>query len=211
MAIREKRCFRCGSKMFLRIFFDAKDPPCAWIFRFIKHTLPQSNNNDKHNHYNTTMSDSTLILIGGTGGLGAEVAKGLVTSTAYTEKKALVRSAEKATALKDLGYTLVEFSAYDQPEELVNVLKGAHTIVSTLGGGDMAKLEIAVVEAAQKAGAALFVPSQFGVDYRRWGASFPFLAGKKTVLEAAEKVGLLTFTVFTGYFSDWSKCNNSQP
>ena len=139
---------KCSSES----FFDAKDPPCAWIFRFIKHTLPQSNNNDKHNHYNTTMSDSTLILIGGTGGLGAEVAKGLVTSTAYTEKKALVRSAEKATALKDLGYTLVEFSAYDQPEELVNVLKGAHTIVSTLGGGDMAKLEIAVSRPKSRCG-----------------------------------------------------------
>ncbi|KAL3915930.1 MAG: hypothetical protein SGARI_008078, partial [Bacillariaceae sp.] len=72
-----------------------------------------------------------------------------------------------------------------------------------MSGNDMVTLETAVVKAAKKAGVSLFVPSQFGVDYRRWGTSFPFLAGKKQVLDAAEKEGLPTLSVFVGFFSDW--------
>jgi uncharacterized protein YbjT (DUF2867 family) len=52
----------------------------------------------------------SLVIVGATGGLGMEVAKGLVTSEGFDAKKALVRdaSSEKARTLSDLGWTVVE-------------------------------------------------------------------------------------------------------
>jgi hypothetical protein len=83
------------------------------------------------------------------------------------------------------------------------VLEGAKVVVSTLGGNDIVAMETNIILAAKKAGVSLFVPSQFGVDYRRWGNDFPFLAGKMQVLDTAEKEGVPTLSVFVGYFSDW--------
>ena len=147
----------------------------------------------------------TLVLIGGTGGLGSQVAKGLVTAEGYDTKKALVRNpdSEKAYDLKSLGWELVAFEDYSNAHALEQALENAHTIVSTLSGGDMVTLEKAIVDAAKANGSSLFVPSQFGVDYRRWGTSFPFLAGKKMVFDYAKEQGVPTLVVFNGLFSDW--------
>jgi len=148
-------------------------------------------------------SNNTLFLVGGTGGLGSEIAKGLVTAEGFDSRKALVRSAAKAQHLDEMGWTVVEVDFQD-PAALEAALVGAKTVVSTLGGGDMVTLEMATIQAAKKAaGAPLFVPSQFGVDYRRWNMSFPFLQGKKKVLETAKAEGLPALSVFCGYFSDF--------
>ena len=149
------------------------------------------------------MTNSTLFLIGGTGGLGSLVAKGLATADGFTEKKALVRDLSKGKALQDMGWALVKVSDFKDVSEITTALAGAKVIVSTLSGGDMVGLETAAITAGKAAGASLFVPSQFGVDYRKWGTSFPFLAGKKQVLDFAEKEGMPTLKVFTGYFADW--------
>lgn len=147
-------------------------------------------------------ANDTLILVGGTGGLGSEVAKELVTAEGFGNKKAIVRDATKAKALEDLGWTLVEVPNYFDEATLEQAFSGAKTVVSTFGGGDLVKLEIATVEAAKKAGATLFVPSQFGVDSRRWELSNPFLAAKLDVVKAATNVGLPVLLVATGYFAD---------
>lgn len=154
------------------------------------------------------MSSTTikkLILVGGTGGLGTEIAKGLVTAAGYTAKKALVRdaSSDKAKALTNMGWETVEVKDYSDAAALESAMQGAETVVSTISGGDMVTIETAVLTAAKKVGATLFVPSQFGVDYRRWGTSFPFLAGKKAVLDAAQAAGMPTLSLFVGLFSDW--------
>ena len=48
----------------------------------------------------------SLVMFGATGGLGFEVAKGLVTASGFDAKKAVVRdaSSEKATKLKEMGW-----------------------------------------------------------------------------------------------------------
>ena len=104
-----------------------------------------------------------------------------------------------------MGWMLVEVKAMmaNDAADLQAALAGAKTVVSAVSGNDMMPLEIAVVKAAKAAGATLFVPSQFGVDYRRWTGDFPFLAGKKAVIKAAKEADLPVLTVFTGYFSDW--------
>jgi uncharacterized protein YbjT (DUF2867 family) len=145
----------------------------------------------------------SLFLVGGTGSLGMEVAKGLVHAKGYSSYKAIVRSIPKAAALQELGWTLVEVPDYLDTPALEAALQGAKTVVSTFGGGDIVKLEIATVHAAKKAGAELFLPSQFGVDFHRWSSTNPFLVAKRDVLATAKEVGLPTLTVFVGYFADY--------
>jgi uncharacterized protein YbjT (DUF2867 family) len=143
---------------------------------------------------------STLYLVGGTGNLGSEIAKGLITAKGFSSYKALVRDEAKGQALRALGWTvcaasLENITAKDFPD--------AKVVVSALGGPTMVALESAVVKAAKEAGASLYVPSQFGCDFRTWGTSFPVYASKKQVLDLAIAQDLPTLCVFTGFFSDF--------
>jgi uncharacterized protein YbjT (DUF2867 family) len=144
----------------------------------------------------------SLILVGGTGGLGVEIAKGLVSSTGFHSFQAIVRDLNKGKVLQDMGWTLVEVPNYLDHDALVSALKGAKVVVSTFGGNDIVKLDIATVHAAKAAGVELFVPSRFGVDHRYWSTTNPFLAAKLQVTDAAKEVGLPTLSVTNGLFSD---------
>jgi uncharacterized protein YbjT (DUF2867 family) len=150
-------------------------------------------------------SMSSLAFIGGTGRLGQEIAKGLITVEGFDSIKAFVRpestGKESAKALKELGYEIVTVD-YSDAAALEEAFKDIKVIVSTMAGGQLWKVETAVVEAAKKAGVSLFVPSQYGVDGDRFGSDFPFLQTKAKVLEKAKEVGLPVLKVLTGYFSD---------
>ena len=151
-----------------------------------------------------TSTNKTLILVGGTGGLGYEVAKGLITAEVFDKAVALVRpsaSDEKIENLREIGW-VVEKVDFDDADALLSLLSGAKVVVSTLSGADIVSLETKIIDAAQSSGASLFVPSQFGFDYRRWIGEFPVFQGKRAVLAHAEKVGLSSLSVFTGAFSD---------
>jgi NmrA-like family len=145
----------------------------------------------------------SLTLVGGTGGLGIEIAKGLIKSEGFSAYKAIVRNAEKGKVLQDMGWTLVEVPDYFDAVALESALLGTKTVVSTFGGDDLIKLDIATAHAAKKAGVELFVPSRFGIDHRRWSESNPFLASKLQVTHTAKEIGLPTLAVANGYFSDW--------
>ena len=145
----------------------------------------------------------SLTLVGGTGGLGIEIARGLVKSEGFSAYKAIVRNAEKGKALQEMGWTLVEVPDYFDAAALESALIGAKTVVSTFGGNDLVKLDVTTAQAAKKAGVELFVPSRFGIDYRRWSSSNPFLTAKLQVTDTAKEIGLPTLSVANGYFSDW--------
>ena len=145
----------------------------------------------------------SLTLVGGTGGLGIEIAKGLVNSEGFTAYKAIVRNLKKGKILEEMGWTLVEVPDYYDAAALETALIGAKTVVSTFGGNDLVKLDIATAHAAKNVGAELFVPSRFGVDYRRWSSSNPFITAKLQVTETTREIGLPTLCVANGYFSDW--------
>lgn len=150
------------------------------------------------------MTNNELIFLGGTGALGQEIGKGLITTEGFDAYKAVVRSpdSEAARALQRMGWTLQVVDDMRDVEKMVQAMAGAKTVVSTFGGDSMVELEMIAMEAAKIAGAILYVPSQFGIDYRRFGTSFPIFAGKKQALEKAEELGLPTLKVFTGCFSD---------
>ena len=145
----------------------------------------------------------SLTLVGGTGGLGVEVAKELVKSEGFIAYKAIVRNVEKGKVLQDMGWSLIEVPDYNDAAALESALIGSKIVVSTFGGNDLVQLDIATAKAAKKAGAELFVPSRFGVDYRRWGSGNPYIKSKLQVTDTAREIGLPTLSVASGYFSDW--------
>ena len=171
------------------------------------------------NTNNSNKKNNTLYLVGGTGSLGLEVAQGLRTAKGFTSYKAVVRddTTENAQLLAKKGWELVVVKdMLHDKDALEDALQDAKVIVSTFGTGDMVKLEMAVIDAIVAAtsknnndnggnSVPLFVPSQFGVDYRRWNVdeTHPFLLGKRSVLEYAKKYEIPTLSVFTGYFSDF--------
>lgn len=149
------------------------------------------------------MTNSTLYLIGGTGGLGSEIAKGLIQSQGFTSFKALVRDPTKGTALTALGWTVVKVDDFMDVDALASAMADAKVVVSAVGGSDMVGMEMAAMKAAKKAGASVYVPSQFGVDPRRWGTDFPFLAGKQKCVDFAKSIDLPLLLVYCGFFSDF--------
>jgi uncharacterized protein YbjT (DUF2867 family) len=150
--------------------------------------------------------NKSLVLVGGTGGLGTEVAKGLITAEGFDHKVALVRSStaeEKVTRLEELGWTIRRVVDFDDNDSLVEALHGTKVLVSTLSGPELMDIEIKLIDAAKRVGGvSLFVPSQFGVDYRRWGGNFPVFEAKRRILSYASEVNLPTLSVFVGAFSD---------
>mmetsp|Transcript_481 Transcript_481/g.1101 ORF Transcript_481/g.1101 Transcript_481/m.1101 type:complete len:312 (-) Transcript_481:191-1126(-) len=148
---------------------------------------------------------SSLAFIGATGKLGQEIAPGLKTAEGFDRFLAVVRpesiTKEPAKHLQELGYELVSCDVSDT-EALEKVLQGCKVVVSTLSKGQLHKLETGIVDASKKAGVSLFVPSQFGVDLERFGASHPVYQAKVKVIEKAEQAGLPVLKVYTGFFSD---------
>ena len=152
------------------------------------------------------MSNDTLFLIGGTGRLGSIVAEGLVTSQGFDKRVALVRSSsaeDKLDYLRKLGWTIEKIDDFLNPEALIAAMSGVRVVVSTMTtGADLVPVEKSIIDAAKKCGASFFVPSQFGVDFRRWEGHFPTYESKREVVTYAEEVGLPILCVFVGLFSD---------
>jgi nucleoside-diphosphate-sugar epimerase len=152
------------------------------------------------------MSNNTLFLVGGTGSLGSLVAKGLVTAQGFDKRVALVRSSsaeDKVDYLRKLGWTIENIADFLDPEALIAAMNGVRVVVSTMGtGADLVTVEKSIIDAAKKCGASFFVPSQFGVDFRRWEGHFPTYESKREVVTYAEEVGLSILCVFVGLFSD---------
>jgi len=145
-----------------------------------------------------------LVLVGGTGRLGLAIAPGLVTAEGYTEFRALVRAEsapEKTKRLADAGW-IVRVVDFKDPPALRQALQGTHTLIATVGGHERLALQKLLIDAAIDTGVHLFVPSQFGVDRRRWEAGHPILNMDLAVQEYAQARKLPTLIVSPGLFSD---------
>jgi len=134
-----------------------------------------------------------LVLVGGTGRLGLEIAPGLRQAKGYTAFIALVRSQsspEKIQRLQEAGWTIAVVDDFLNQPALETALAGAHTVVSPVSGADKLSVHTSLVDAAKAAGVRLFVPSQFGVDPRRWEPGHAILDVDWAILDHAAAVGL---------------------
>jgi uncharacterized protein YbjT (DUF2867 family) len=78
---------------------------------------------------------SKLFLVGGTGGLGIEIAKGLIKAD-FDERIALVQASspsEKMDQLKAYGWTVIVVD-FDNHNDLQAAFSGVTVVVSTVSG-----------------------------------------------------------------------------
>ena len=143
-----------------------------------------------------------VAVAGGTGGLGLHI----VEAIAEGGKHEVVVFSRKTAhpVLEKLGVTIVPVS-YDDPSALARALEGVHTVISTILGttdDTLVKPQLALLEAAVKAGVKRFAPSEFGV---RVTPDFPVTAfrPKWRVADAVQKSGL-EYTLFeNGLFANY--------
>ena len=135
-----------------------------------------------------------VAIAGGTGHTGLHIVEGIVESG----KHDIVVLSRKSThpVLVALGVPIITVS-YDDPASLKQALQGVHTVISTISGltpDAMTVPQLALLDAAAKAGVKRFAPSEFGTR------SIPdnpveLYRDKWPVLEAVRRSGL-EYTVF---------------
>lgn len=143
-----------------------------------------------------------VAVAGGTGGIGLHIVEGIVESGKH-EVVVLSRRASHP-ALDKLGVRVIAVS-YDDSTALVKALEGVHTVISTINGLDvdaMTKPQLALLDAAVKAGATRFAPSEFAVRAIP-DNPIELYRLKWPVAEAVKKSGLEYTTFENGIFMNY--------
>ncbi|MDX7949730.1 NmrA family NAD(P)-binding protein [Lichenihabitans sp. Uapishka_5] len=149
-----------------------------------------------------TGSTPMVVLAGGTGDLGARVAKALVRRK--VEVRALLRPGRDPGPLKALGVTPI-VAALEARSALIEACRGAVCVASTLNGlGDViVDAQGRLLEAAVAAGVPRFIPSDFSLDYTRVpvgsNRNFDLRRAFRSKLDAAP---IRATSVFNGAFAD---------
>jgi uncharacterized protein YbjT (DUF2867 family) len=146
-----------------------------------------------------------VAIAGGTGGVGLHLVEAILESKKH-EVIVLSRS-QSSPGFQRLGVKVYQVS-YDSPSALASALCGVHTVISTISGYDektLAGSQLALLDAALKAGVKRFAPSEFSVHSAPDNA-IEVWRHKWTVVEALRKSGieytLFEPGVFTNYLGD---------
>lgn len=153
----------------------------------------------------------TVLLVGGTGMLGYEVARELIKTQSF-EVRALVRNltpnAEKDRAaihrLSDLGVTLTQ-GDLQSVETLREATAGAHTVISTVQGGADIIIEGQknLLRASEENGVQRFIPSDFAVDFTTMDRSqHEFLGQRNESRAAAANSSVQRISIQQGAFTE---------
>jgi|SRR5687768_13418823 len=115
------------------------------------------------------MSDSVIVLAGGTGNLGAMIAASLLERGATV--RAIVRKGgdlERAQKLRQQGVKIVEIDYASRPE-LARACEGATCVVSAMSGlrGVIVEAQTRLLDAAVEAGVPRFIPSDYAIDFAK--------------------------------------------
>ncbi|EHK44680.1 hypothetical protein TRIATDRAFT_80142 [Trichoderma atroviride IMI 206040] len=93
---------------------------------------------------------------------------------------------------------------YDSPESLTKALQNQDAVVSALNH-ELHKPQIALIDAAIKAGVKRFIPSEYGADASiQEVRNVPYLRGKGIVQDYLTKSGLSYTFLYTGPFLEWA-------
>jgi uncharacterized protein YbjT (DUF2867 family) len=146
-----------------------------------------------------------VLVVGATGSLGSQIVGALGRRGARV--RALVRSttgrAEALAAMRDVGVDIVEGSLLDPVDRLAAAVEGAEVIVSAVQGGAdvMVDGQVNLVRAAEKAGVARMVPSDFAIDlFRLDDGDNVFLDNRRRAHEAFAGSGVRPTSVLSGAF-----------
>lgn len=146
-----------------------------------------------------------VAVAGGTGGIGQHIVEGIVASGKH---EVIVLSRRTSHPDLDALNVRVVPVSYDDPASLASALQGVHTIISTISGFNEASMvvpQLALLDAAVKAGVKRFAPSEFSV---RADPESPIeiYRLKRLVARAVASSGL-EYTIFEcGSFMNYLAC-----
>ena len=147
----------------------------------------------------------TITLAGGTGDLGARIAKALVARGAAV--RALVRpgtDAQRLAALREAGVEPLPVDFADAAA-LTETCRDVDCVVSALSGLEetIVVAQTALLDAAVRAGVPRFIPSDYSVDYTALepGSNRNFDL-RRTFRERVERAPIRATSIFQGAFAD---------
>ncbi|KAF8596574.1 NAD(P)-binding protein [Ceratobasidium sp. AG-I] len=150
------------------------------------------------------MSAKVIAIAGGSGYVGKAFTDALLNVKAFEVRVLARESSIDSAPLQDFkkrGATLHVVS-YDDEASLVRALEGVDVLISTVAGAAIIPAQIPLIKAAKVAGVKTFFPSEWGSDFDDDHPS-PVVQSKKTVLKAANEIGLPVTAVSTGGFPEY--------
>ncbi len=156
-------------------------------------------------------SKQTVLMVGATGTMGSKIAAVLAQKENIT-LRALVRSKtaqneqkrQQLTQLEQLGVELVEGSLEDE-SSLNQACQNVNTVLSSVQGDTETIVDgqLRLLEAATKAGANRFLPSDFSGDYNgiEYGDNYNY-DPRKRFAEAAQKSSINVVHIMNGAFME---------
>lgn len=152
-----------------------------------------------------SMSDSAIVVAGGTGDLGGRIARVLLDRGASV--RALVRHGtvqDRTERLQRLGVETATVDL-DSASEVRAACSGASCIVSALQGlrDVIVETQTSLLEAAIEAGVPRFIPSDYSIDFTRFPAGQNRnLDLRREFHERLDERSIQATTVFCGAFAD---------
>lgn len=135
------------------------------------------------------------VAIAGSGGVAHHIIDAIL---ATKKHEVVVLSRSPKAELEKLGCTVIPVS-YNDPSSLEAALQGVHTVISTIadlpGGVGWVASQLALLDAAKKAGVKRFAPSEFGGRSYPSDVNLPTFGSKLQVQKAVQESGL-EFTLF---------------
>jgi uncharacterized protein YbjT (DUF2867 family) len=127
----------------------------------------------------------TVAVAGGTTGIGSNIVRAIL-ATKKHELVVLSRSERPDLSKQSVSVRVVDYTSH---EHLIKALEGVHTVISCIWsfGPDLGTSQLALLKAAQDAGAKRFVPSDWATD--RYDAISAY-ALKAAVWDAVQASGL---------------------
>jgi nucleoside-diphosphate-sugar epimerase len=151
------------------------------------------------------MSGPTVVLAGAAGDLGGRIVRALLQRGAGV--RALVRhgaAQEKLERLRSPGVTIVSVDL-NNPSEVTPACSGASCVVSALQGlrDVIEETQTVLLDAAIKAGAPRFIPSDYSIDFTKLPAGENRnLDLRRDFHKRLDQTSISATTIFNGAFAD---------
>ncbi len=151
------------------------------------------------------MGEAIIVIAGATGNLGGRIAAALIERGAKV--RAIVRRSSAPEKIEPLGQRGVAIAEVDfsNVEELARACAGAACVVSALAGlrEVIVETQASVLEAAVRAGAPRFIPSDYSIDFTKLpDGGNRNLDLRREFHQRLERVPLAVTSIFNGMFME---------
>lgn len=167
-------------------------------------TMAQQYVKDQPSGFNNDVTN--VAIVGATGSVGEYITKHLLATGKHTVT-AITREGSKSVMPEGVKVAKID---YEQPESIVNALKGQQALIITMASGQV-EASKKLVEAAAKAKVNWIVPNEYGPDVatrRDMGEESGLMGPVVAVRETIKQAGVSNCIGFTcGYWYEFSLAN----